>query len=404
MNSMTLNTDTATPVKAGRVDTSRGSTIIDASMQWMRRPADERYLSLDDMHATALKQHNASDEAVIDVKNIALLPAEDIRTKDDLNKLQVGLNGVEGGNVLDMTHWSFGQLAGLAGAPAGYMRQLPSTIVADAMEYGLRYNRTIPDAKMYFSEGNLLAATGAGYGRIPNHEVIQALRNIAGNGADNAAAWRVPGVMSWQTMMYDPFVPVSADTTTLFMSDRDMFAFLTDPHHPIVVGKTKEGLDDVMYRGFIVSQSEVGGRSLKLKAFLFRGACCNRIIWGASDVEEISIRHSKGAPDRWLRQVEPALIEYSKSSSMKIVEAVQRSKAAVLAKDDDQMIDWLVNKGMSRKRSLDVLKAVETEEGTHCRTVWDATQGITAVARSIPYQDERVEMEDLGGKVFGLTS
>ncbi|WP_163070465.1 DUF932 domain-containing protein, partial [Acinetobacter baumannii] len=92
----------------------------------------------------------------------------------------------------------------------------------------------------------------------------------------------------------------------LFMSDRDMFIFLTDPHRPIVVGKTKDGMDDVMYRGFIISQSEVGKSSLWLKAFLFRGVCCNRIIWGADNIETVRISHTKGAPERWIRQVEPA--------------------------------------------------------------------------------------------------
>ncbi|HBD9639021.1 TPA: DUF932 domain-containing protein, partial [Shigella sonnei] len=160
-------------------------------------------------------------------------------------------------------------------------------------------------------------------------------------------------------MMYDPFHPVTTDTTTLFMSDRDMFIFLTDPHRPIVVGKTKDGMDDVMYRGFIISQSEVGKSSLWLKAFLFRGVCCNRIIWGADNIETVRISHTKGAPERWIRQVEPALIEYAKASDAKIVQTVQNAKAAQIAQDDDEMVDWLNNRGLSRSRARSVLEAVE---------------------------------------------
>jgi hypothetical protein len=394
-----VSIDSARPAAPGRVDVSKGSAIMDASMNWMRRPADEKYLSLDAMYAAADRQYRASSERTVAVNKIELTTPV-ARTRDDLNRLGV----IAGDKKLNPTHWSFGQLAGLAGAPAGYLRTLASPIAADAIMYGLRNNRVTPDAKLYASGDQLLAATGPAYGRIPNYEVIRALQNIAGDGVSDDAPWRVPGVMSWQTMRYDPFTPVTHDSTTLFMSDRDMFVFLTDPHRPIVVGKTKEGLDDVMYRGFIVSNSEVGKSSLWLKAFLFRGVCCNRIIWGAEDIETVRINHTKGAPERWIRQVEPALVEYSRSSEGKIVEAVHLAKQKQLAKDDDAMVDWLSGRGLSRKRALDVLEVVEKEEGTKTRTAWDVSQGLTALARSIPNTDERVELETLGGKVFGLAS
>ncbi|GAB7002504.1 DUF932 domain-containing protein [Bradyrhizobium viridifuturi] len=393
----------AQPINAGRVDVSKGTTIMDASMNWMRRPADERFLSLRDMWRHARSQSLVSREKVVAVKNVELLTPE-VQTRDDFNKLRVGLNVGDGFESFNFSHWSFGQLSQLAGAPPSYLRTLPSPIVADAVMYGLRNNRSNPEAKFYTSDKQLLAATGPDYGRIPNHEVIEAVGKIAGDGVSNDAAWRVPGMMSWSTMMYDPFHPVTTDTTTLFMSDRDMFIFLTDPHRPIVVGKTKDGMDDVMYRGFIISQSEVGKSSLWLKAFLFRGVCCNRIIWGADNIETVRISHTKGAPERWIRQVEPALIEYAKASDAKIVQTVQNAKAAQIAQDDDEMVDWLNNRGLSRSRARSVLEAVEREEGRKARTIWDVTQGVTAIARELPNTDDRVELETLGGKLFGLAA
>lgn len=389
-----------TTANAGRVDISKGTTIMDASMNWMRRPADERFTSLDSMFVKAKDLHDHSRQEVVAVKNVELLPAADITCRDDLNKLSVAVKST----VLDFTNWSFGQMAGLAGAPASYLRTLPGPIVADAVMYGLRQNRVNPEAMLYESKGNLLAATGPAYGRIPNYEVIEAVRKIAGDGVSNTAPWRVPGVMDWGSMRYNAFAPVTEDSTTLFMSDRDTFMFLTDPHRPIVVGKTKDGDDDVLYRGFIIGNSEVGKSSLWLKAFLFRGVCENRIIWGAQDIETVRVNHTKGAPERWIRQVEPAMIEYSRSSEMKIVEAVSNAKRAQVAKDDDAMVDWLNGRGLSRKRALDVIEAVEKEEGKKCRTVWDVTQGVTAIARAIPNTDDRVELETLGGKIFGAAA
>ncbi len=402
-NLATLRSADDAPINAGRVNTAAGQTIMDASMNWMRRPADEKFLSLDVMHYKAESLSAASTESVVNVNGIELLPPAHIKTRDDFNKLSVAVNGFA--DPINLSHWSFGQIAGLAGsAPASYLRTLPSTIVADALMYGLRMNRKNPEAKMYSTRDTLLAATGPDYGRIPNFEVIKAVRNLAGDGVSNSAPWRVPGIMSWQTMMYEPFVPVDMENTTLFMSDRDMFVFLTDPHHPIVVGKTKEGLDDVMYRGFIISNSEVGKSSLWVKAFLFRGVCCNRIIWGADNIETVRINHTKGAPERWIRQVEPALIEYSKASDRKIINAVANAKAKQIAADDDAMIDWLNTRGLSRAKAKEAIALVEKEEGTKCRTIWDVTQGVTALARSIPNSDDRVELETLGGKLFGLAA
>jgi hypothetical protein len=37
-----------------------------------------------------------------------------------------------------LTHWSFEQLAGLPGAPPGYLRTLPAPIAADAINFGLQ--------------------------------------------------------------------------------------------------------------------------------------------------------------------------------------------------------------------------------------------------------------------------
>jgi hypothetical protein len=69
---------------------------------------------------------------------------------------------------------AFGQLATLAGAPAGYLRTLPTPLAADALNYGLQYNRDVEDVGLLLTAGDsktLRAATGPRYGRIWNDEV-----------------------------------------------------------------------------------------------------------------------------------------------------------------------------------------------------------------------------------------
>jgi hypothetical protein len=62
-------------------------------------------------------------------------------------------------------------------------------------------------------------------GRIHDHELVEAVQRIAGNGTGDTR-WKVPGVLDWSTGVYNPDVEISRDTTTLYASDRDVFLFL----------------------------------------------------------------------------------------------------------------------------------------------------------------------------------
>ena len=42
------------------------------------------------------------------------------------------------GRSAALTHWSFEQLAGIAGGPPRYLRSLPAAIASDAINVGLR--------------------------------------------------------------------------------------------------------------------------------------------------------------------------------------------------------------------------------------------------------------------------
>lgn len=373
----------------------KGEARSDLSKQWISRPADQRFLTLDALRDSVAARANISTETRIDTRKVEFI-APDPKTRDDMNRLTVGLpNGVE----IAPTHWSFGQIASLANAPSGYLRKLPSQITADALNYGLRYNRAVEAIKTYHSGDELLAATGPDYGRIFDREVVAAVQQIAGNGVGDSR-WKVPGTLDWRTMKYDSETPVSIDTTTLYASDRDVFVFLVDDRNPIEVGKLPSGEPDLMFRGFYVTNSEVGSSALKIAAFYLRAVCCNRIMWGVEGFEEVTMRHSKYAPSRFIEEVRPALVSYSEGSTAKLIEGVEKAKAAKIASDQDEALDFLRGRGLSQKRAIDVFEAVEREEQRPIRTAWDAAQGITAVARTITHTDERVAFEMIGRKIL----
>src|SRR3546814_144324 len=111
------------------------------------------------------------------------------------------------------THWSFGQLCSLVGAPSSYMRQLPAPLAGINLQHGLLSHRAELVKTLEAEEGRveLRAVTGPDYGRIWDHELVAAVQRIAGNGTGDTR-WKVPGVLDWSTMTHNPFVDVSKDT------------------------------------------------------------------------------------------------------------------------------------------------------------------------------------------------
>jgi hypothetical protein len=379
-----------------RVDPTRGGHNGEVSMQWMARPADQRFTSLDDLHAYKRRFFDGAFQVRSDTRDFEIIAPEP-KTKADLHKLTVGVKVADGGDVVTTrevapTHWAFGQMAGLAKSPASFLRELPSGLVSDVLTWRLRHAREVEQVKLYGGAEQLYAATGPDYGRIPDYEVVEAVRQVAGSGRGDMR-WKIPGVLDWRTNRYDPEAPVTKDSTTLYASDRDVFMFLVDDRNPIEVGKLNDGAPDLMFRGFFVQNSEVGSRSLKLAAFYLRGVCMNRNLWGVEGFEEIKIAHTRLAPDRWLQQAQPALRAYADGSAAKLVAGVQAAKLTSIAKDDDEALAFLKGRKFSESRAKAVIEIGEKEEGRKPRSAWDFAQAITAEARSRLNTDDRLEQE-----------
>jgi hypothetical protein len=385
-----------------RVDPSRGGHNGEVSMQWMARPADQRFLNLDDLHDFKRKFWEGSFQTRAATDDVELI-APEIKVPADLHKLTVGVK-VDNGATVDAreiapTHWAFGQLAGLAKSPASFLRELPSPMVSDILTWRMRHAREVEQIKLYGGATELYAATGPDYGRIPDYEVVRAVQQVAGRGTGDMR-WKIPGVLDWRTNLYDPNAPVTADSTTLYASDRDVFMFLVDDRNPIEVGKLPDGAPDLMFRGFYIQNSEMGSRSLKLAAFYLRAVCMNRNLWGVEEFEEIKINHTRLAPDRWLQQAQPALRAYADGSAKKLVAGVQAAKAAKVADDHEQAVAFLTARTFSMAKAKAILEQGEKEEGRPARNVWDMAQAITAHARNVLNTDDRLEQEKVAKAIL----
>lgn len=356
--------------------------LMQASHQWATRPDDERYTSLVDMRNHFDAVRNASREIVVSTRAIEARADEDHK----------GLSIVgPGGHGYYPTNWAFGQLAGLAEGPGRYLATLPADIAADCINYGLKFKRNIDDVGLLLyknGSSQLRAATGPRYGRIWNADVVSSLVKSVGDGV--TGQWKVPGE-------FGKAITVTKDNTTLYASDRDMFIFLADEEHKIEMPNRRNGKSGMLSRGFFLWNSEVGDKTFGLATFLFDYTCCNRIVWGADGYQEIRIRHTASAPDRWLEEVTPALLAYSNSSAKSITDGIERARAVAIG--PDKLDAFLANR--FGKRLADPMKMVHaTEEGRPIENAWDVVTAATAYARGIGQQDKRVELERLAGELL----
>ncbi len=219
-----------------KVNVSRGERVGRVSSEWFSRPDDERFLSLGDLSRSVRGRSERSRTRVVES---ALIHVE--ASRNDPERLALILPGADA--PVTPTHWSFGQLASQVGAPAAYLRQLPAPLAAINLQYGLTSHRAEQIKTLETDSGRmeLRAVTGPDYGRIYDHELVEAVQKIAGNGTGDTR-WKVPGVLDWSTDVYNPRVDITRDTTTLYASDRDVFLFLVDDLNPIEAGRRAAAL------------------------------------------------------------------------------------------------------------------------------------------------------------------
>src|SRR5215510_11477 len=263
------------------------SNMTIASRQWSQRPIDERYDSLQALHAATLKHRQDAATATV---NLA-----DIRT--EARDGSVFLGGKTGASA-EVTNWAFGQLSARAKAPASYLRTLPATLTVQNINHGLKA-RSIEDpnaeAKMLLHKNGgfyARAITSDIYTRIWNYTIVERLLKMEKEGWIVPPAYAIDGTRTRKATKEEAAVSLTIKEgdvigpAGLYASFEDMFAFMVHPDKVI-----RDGTPDGLQRGFLVWNSEVGKLKFNWMGFYHRGVCGNHIIWGASEVKQISLRH-----------------------------------------------------------------------------------------------------------------
>ena len=192
---------------------------------------------------------------------------------------------------------------------------------------------------------------------------------------------------------HNPFIDVTKDTTTLYASDRDVFLFLVDDTNPIEAGRLPDGSPDLYFRGFYCWNSEGGSKTLGIASFYLRAVCMNRNLWGVENFEEITIRHSKFAAQRFAHEATPALTSFANSSATPFIAGIRAARERIVARTEEDRDSFLRKRGFSKSETSKIIETVLHEEGRPPESVFHFVQGITALARGKAHQDARLELE-----------
>lgn len=379
--------------------------IMEASKQWATRPADQRFWDLEELQS-AVDEVRANSA-------IGVTPESGLRVEADEGALRIVSDM---GNRAEISHWAFGQLATRAGAPAGYLRELPATLAAQNINHGLRaHQREGRDAHMliYRNGGNLVRSLATDkFAPIWNSEIVEQLRNLPGdwqtpparpahNGTDErtriatAADARLSISGGLGVKEGDVIAPAG-----IYASPEDMFVFLIDPTKVI-----RDGSPDGLQRGVIVQNAEVSGKlRFRMMTFFHRGVCGNHIVWNASELQEVAIRHVGTAADRAFAQIAVTVRRYAEGSATEDEARIQSARTRYIAASQEDVISALFKRHILPRAQLEEawVAAESNPVDGDPKTFWGFAQGITRISQDLPNADARTAVDQAAGRVLSM--
>jgi len=126
----------------------------------------------------------------------------------------------------------------------------------------------------------------------------------------------------------------------------------------------------------------------------------NRNLWGVENFEEITIRHSKFAAQRFAHEAAPALTSFANSSPAPFIAGIKAARERIVARSDEDRESFLRKRGFSKSETAKIIETVLSEEHRKPESIFDFVQGITALARSKTHQDTRLELEGKARKLL----
>ncbi len=396
--------------------------LLDAHYQWATRPADERFASLQEGRDASYTIHTRSHE-----KEGVKLADLELRTMGmgrgaDSELVIVGPSRVP----TRMTNYAFGQVAQYAGAPAGYLRKLPSALASSCVNHSLKRRvhadssrgEALANVMLYSKSGSsgdavMRAFTSTGYERLWDYEVFDRLlefeargwkvppaRPVRGNDprsrpATEADVSRLSGTHGLSVAVGDMIAPAG-----IYASDHDMWCFLVDEDNPI-----DDGFGGRLGRGMFVWNGEVGQRSYGAMQFLYRSVCGNHIVWDASGIKTFRFNHTKNIRERF-EKVQAEMATYAHGAASKTEDQIKWAQKQVFGKDKSTTVEAAVEAAKkvaipitkkSFERAYDLADQFVERFGDP-NSYWAVVNGLTEISQEETHADVRADLDKAAGK------
>lgn len=365
-----------------------GGTIDDAHRQWATRPAEEAVHTVDDLVTRTQRVRALS-------RTKANIPWESLRVEADGQEL--ALVG-KGGTPAYLGNWAMGQLASVAGAPAGYLSKLPAQLAAECLTHGLKQGVERDNAASLLvtvSPGRLdaRAILTDRYERVWDAEIAERIATICQKGTwGPAQAFRSASTAqvshAWGTPKPLPLG---------WVGDRSMFALLVDYEGSVT---TKAG--QKLARFVMLENSEVGARAVKATLGLLDFVCGNMIMWGCSDVYEARFRHTKNVHEKLHALSAPMTARLGSGEQDKLLTSIAGASATLLGEDKDSVVERVVARTKLPKQT--VIAAYGRVEATSRygdpRSAWGMVQGLTEESQGATFADDRIDIDRAAAKLL----
>lgn len=349
------------------------------SRDYSIRPKDARHVTLTDLIAHADAEMRASKEAKY--------PLGDLRAVADGDSVKIA----SARGVARFTHWSFGQLARMAGlgSAVGLLREMPAQLAADTINWGMHREPATPAVLLVRApngtpEPVVRSVTSKTYGRLfdaPLWSSVQALCERNGWALDFA-----------HRSDRDSIVTIS-----------NKRAIVHDPSVQNIINDPQREAGDIMYRSLTIGNSETGAGSVWFNGGLFRARCKNLAIW-SSVVESRYRRRHVGS--HVLRDVVEQLsrfaAEYFEQSPERDEAIIRQLIEKEVATTKDGVIAVLREFGATVDQANAAYAACEMHEPANLspRSYWGIAQGLTRNSQNTDYTNERIAVDQIAAQVL----
>ena len=368
------------------------STISTAASEYFNRPPDERFASVDQLISAAEADQQQSAERSYNLKDLHAVPVTSYGSNAGPGVQAESVQLISPKGQATFTHWAFGQLCRMIGAPAAYLRQLSPALAADCVNEGISGSDVGASATLLVKAANgrpqptIRSVTSDTYGRLWDGPLYRALQGQLGDSFELPPTWEGG---------------TDGPRAGAYRGDRDSFLVVVDGGS--IVTDPSAATDGRMYRGLMIRNSEVGACSVTIEQILFEYICGNHNFWGAVIDKRFKRRHVGGHVLRdVVREIGSIAHAWTSRSAAQDEQLIRFLIDHELAATKEAIVDELMKMGATKQTAIAAYDTCEQSAlfTASPRSFWGLNQGLTRLSQSSQYQDERFDLDGLAGKIL----